>query len=273
MQMVQQRALGRKTKRGFYSYPSQESLPVSATPDPRLQDPKPPSIHPTPRDIVLVHGSFAPGLPALARQAGCRLRTPEMSNGEFQPELGIMAAGSGEGLRLRLRELEGVLPEDVPLFCQCADITLTEVATWLETPHRLVGFDGLFLAGGKAATLVASPVLIPQARQAAEEFIRSLGRLPEWIDDSPGLVLPRMVAMLANEAAFAVGEGVADMRQVDQAMQLGLNYPRGPLDWARQLGYTQILAVLDHLQREFGDDRYRPAPLLRRWERLARVSV
>jgi 3-hydroxybutyryl-CoA dehydrogenase len=94
-----------------------------------------------------------------------------------------------------------------------------------------------------------------------------LGRLPHWVEDSPALILPRIVCMLANEAAFAVGEGVAEADTVDLAMRLGTNYPRGPLEWARQLGYGRVVAVLDHLRAEYGEERYRTAPLLRRWAR------
>jgi 3-hydroxybutyryl-CoA dehydrogenase len=74
--------------------------------------------------------------------------------------------------------------------------------------------------------------------------------------------------MLANEAAFAIGEGVADPDTIDLAMQLGTNYPKGPLKWAAQLGYRRVVSVLEHLHAEYGEERYRIAPLLKRWARL-----
>jgi 3-hydroxybutyryl-CoA dehydrogenase len=80
-------------------------------------------------------------------------------------------------------------------------------------------------------------------------------------------VLPRLVCALVNEAAFAAGEGVADAETIDRAMQLGTNYPLGPLAWGKQIGYGRVLAVLEHLQAEYGEERYRPAPLLRRLAR------
>ena len=81
------------------------------------------------------------------------------------------------------------------------------------------------------------------------------------------MVLPRVVCCLINEAAFAVGEGVAEAQAVDTAMQLGVNYPKGPLTWGKELGYNKVVTVLEHLRLEFGEERYRTAPLLRRWAR------
>ena len=101
-------------------------------------------------------------------------------------------------------------------------------------------------------------------------MMRSLGRLPVWIDDVPGLVLPRVVGMLINEAAFALQDGIADEETIDLAMKLGVNYPRGLLAWGRELGWGRILAILEHLHREYGEDRYRPCQLIRRWARAER---
>jgi 3-hydroxybutyryl-CoA dehydrogenase len=79
--------------------------------------------------------------------------------------------------------------------------------------------------------------------------------------------------MLINEAAFAVGEGSADQATIDMAMKLGANYPKGPFEWAVNLGYDKIVIMLDHLRREYGEDRYRAAPLLRRWSRRKIIDI
>ena len=100
-----------------------------------------------------------------------------------------------------------------------------------------------------------------------------MGVCPVWVNDTPGLVLPRIICMLANEAIFAVQECVAEAEKVDLAMKLGVNYPKGPIAWAKEIGYANVLSVLDHLYNEFHEERYRAAPLLRRWERLERVSA
>jgi 3-hydroxybutyryl-CoA dehydrogenase len=74
----------------------------------------------------------------------------------------------------------------------------------------------------------------------------------------------RTVAMLANEAADAVNQGVCSAEAVDIAMQKGVNYPRGPLAWADAIGVRQVMTVLHHLAGVYGEDRYRVSPLLRR---------
>jgi 3-hydroxybutyryl-CoA dehydrogenase len=97
--------------------------------------------------------------------------------------------------------------------------------------------------------------------------VRGLGKLPVWLEETPGLVLPRLVYSLANEAAFALQDGVSDAAGIDTAMRLGLNYPRGPLAWAESLGHRTVVAVLNHLHEEFHEERYRVAPRMRRWAR------
>lgn len=84
------------------------------------------------------------------------------------------------------------------------------------------------------------------------------------IDDIPGLVVMRTVAMLANEAADAVNQGVCTAADADIAMRGGLNYPKGPLAWTDEVGIAQIFNCLSNLQQSYGEDRYRPSALLRR---------
>jgi 3-hydroxybutyryl-CoA dehydrogenase len=97
-----------------------------------------------------------------------------------------------------------------------------------------------------------------------EEFFRSCGFHPEWVGDGPGLVLGRIVCQLVNEAAFAIGERVGSAADVDAGVTLGLNHPRGPVEWGELIGLPQVLATVDGLFDEFRDPRYRAAPLLRR---------
>jgi 3-hydroxybutyryl-CoA dehydrogenase len=102
------------------------------------------------------------------------------------------------------------------------------------------------------------------AAEAAERHFAALGKRVEWVGDSPGLVLGRIVCQVINEAAFALEAGTGTAQDLDTAMRLGFNYPRGPLEWAAQIGPANVLAVLDGLWSERHEDRYRAAPLLRR---------
>jgi 3-hydroxybutyryl-CoA dehydrogenase len=93
-----------------------------------------------------------------------------------------------------------------------------------------------------------------------EGIFHALGFHCEWVEDAPGLVLGRIAAQLVNEAAFAIGEGVGSAADVDAGMKLGLNHPRGPVEWWRAIGTEHVVSILDAL----GEERYRVAPLLRR---------
>ncbi|MGA8364703.1 MAG: 3-hydroxyacyl-CoA dehydrogenase NAD-binding domain-containing protein [Solirubrobacteraceae bacterium] len=80
---------------------------------------------------------------------------------------------------------------------------------------------------------------------------------------APGGVLERIICQVINECAFALGEGVGSAEDIDTGMVLGLNYPRGPLAWADEIGLDHVLAVLDGLWEEYCEERYRAAPMLR----------
>ncbi|KAB2855191.1 MAG: 3-hydroxybutyryl-CoA dehydrogenase, partial [Anaerolineae bacterium] len=99
--------------------------------------------------------------------------------------------------------------------------------------------------------------------EAAQQFFTRLGKEPVIIRDCVGGVLPRVVASLINNAAYALMEGVASAADIDAAMKLGTNYPYGPLEWADKIGLDQVLGILDGLCEAYGQDRYRPAPILR----------
>ena len=94
--------------------------------------------------------------------------------------------------------------------------------------------------------------------------LQAVGLQVSRLTDVPGLAVMRTVAMLANEAADAVYQGVCTARAADDAMRLGVNYPAGPLAWADQVGLANIHAVLTHLNASYGEDRYRISPLIQR---------
>jgi 3-hydroxybutyryl-CoA dehydrogenase len=270
-QMVAQGALGRKTGRGFYIYDGQgsESRQQPSEVDRQPSSADSPASRPNDQisslgSIHLVSGQWDSGLERIIREHGIEV----VEEGGPEPDLVLITAGRGERLRDRLLALDANYAPGVRILCQCIDITLAEISSWLEHPEWIAGFDSLFFGTGSIATLVATRSTNEKMRIAAEDFSTALERNPVWIDDAPGLVLPRIVACLANEAGFAAGEGIASPETIDLAMRLGTNYPKGPLAWAEEIGYAQIVAILDHLFREYGEERYRVAPLLRRRARL-----
>ena len=120
------------------------------------------------------------------------------------------------------------------------------------------------LEGAPLVELTRGAGTAPLAAERIEAFFAALGLHTAWVGDAPGLVLGRIVAQLVNEACFAVGEGVGSREDVDAGMVLGLNHPRGPFAWCEAMGAEHVIAVLDGLRIELGEERYRTAPLLRR---------
>jgi 3-hydroxybutyryl-CoA dehydrogenase len=160
----------------------------------------------------------------------------------------------------RLTELIEQGSDDPPLV-NLADGSLAE----LDDAGTSVGFFALGqLEEVRLVELTAGQYTPAGARDAAEKRFSELGLQVEWVADAPGLVLGRIVSQLVNEAAFALQRGVGSAEDIDTAVRLGWNFPRGPLEWGDAIGLDHVLAVLDALRDELGEERYRAAPLLRR---------
>ena len=250
-QMVESGNLGRKSGSGFYGYEGDEK---------QWTPPEVPEIRQASGYVLVSDGSWAPELGRLLGQVGY---TMSETHGDL-PLAAVVVNGREEGVRDVVRRYDRGLASSIPILCQTVDINLSDLQMGANHPERIVGFDGLFIAEGRASALVEGQNLTPDVRAVVTEVIESLGKLPIWVQESSGMISPRIWSCLANEAAFAVGEGVAETDAVDTAMKLGVNYPIGPLAWADQIGYAKVVAVLDHMAQEYGEERYRVAPWLRR---------
>lgn len=100
-------------------------------------------------------------------------------------------------------------------------------------------------------------------REQGAGWLAALGFIPREIDDAPGLLVARTLAMVINEAADAVQQGVCSEQGADDAMKLGVNYPRGPFEWLATWGVAPVVEMLDRLDAYYRGERYRVSPLLR----------
>jgi 3-hydroxybutyryl-CoA dehydrogenase len=101
----------------------------------------------------------------------------------------------------------------------------------------------------------------PERYRSSSDFFQSLGKEIELVQDRVGMVFPRILCGIINEAAFAHQDEIASPRDIDTAMKLGAGCPSGPIEWADRIGLAQVYAVLAALHKDFGEDRYRVAPL------------
>jgi 3-hydroxybutyryl-CoA dehydrogenase len=174
-------------------------------------------------------------------------------------------AGAEVKKRELLEKLDAAMPASAVIITSCLGVATTHLASWTKIPERIVGFATFYpLKSRKLIELSAGMRTAASALEAAEQLFRSLGKETLRVKDAAGLTFPRILSLIINEAARALEEGVAHADEIDVAMRLGVNYPQGPLRWADEIGLDEVLAVLEALRRETGDDRYRPAPLLKR---------
>ena len=173
-----------------------------------------------------------------------------------------------------LRSFANVVSNKAMVLTSALTTSATQAAAWIHSPERVTGF-GLIppLKSGDTVEVSYPLQASKKTPKSALDFWRSVNLQPVIVADSAGLVRPRIVCCLINEAITALMEGVATAENIDMAMKMGTNYPFGPLEWADVIGLDTVLGVMEGLFSEWGDDRYRPAPLLRRMVAAGRLGL
>jgi len=273
---------GRKTGRGYYDYGgdadgsgSHDAKPAGqhrpADPDPL--DAAPPG-HGEGVVVIAGEGVLANELRAAAADAGYEVRSPHDPTGGVLPAL-IVDCDRSPSNRDRASEADYPERRVQPLPQGGAHVLLTAAGSLsvLDPGGSAVGFHVLApLPDAHLVELTRGEGSSPVAAARAERFFAALGKHVAWVQDAPGLVLGRIVCQVINESAFALGEGVGRARDIDTGMVLGLNHPRGPLQWADAIGLDHVLMVLESLCEEYREERYRPAPALQRLVRAGRLG-
>jgi 3-hydroxybutyryl-CoA dehydrogenase len=187
---------------------------------------------------------------------------PEAAGVDVAIELHNESAAAKEELMV---SLAGFIPRQALLLTSALATSVTQAAAWVPNPARVVGIGVVPpLKHEGVIELAAGLRTSEKVMQTAVAFSQGLGQEPVVVADGPGLVRARTVCCLINEAASTLLEGVATAVDIDQAMKLGTNYPHGPLAWADYIGLDTVLGVLTGLFTEWGEDRYRPSPLIKR---------
>jgi 3-hydroxybutyryl-CoA dehydrogenase len=173
-----------------------------------------------------------------------------------------------------LLALADVVPQTALILTSALATSATQAASWVVGPERVVGFGAVPSPEPlKQVELARALQTGDKAFSRAAAFWQGLGLDTLQVADGPGLVRARVLCCLINEAANALMEGIATAGDIDQAMKLGTGYPLGPLEWGDLIGLDTVLGVMNGLFEEWGDDRYRPTPLLKRMVAAGRLGL
>ncbi|GGE28639.1 3-hydroxybutyryl-CoA dehydrogenase [Pullulanibacillus camelliae] len=162
--------------------------------------------------------------------------------------------------------LDTLMPEKTILASNTSSLPITEIAAVTQRPQQVIGMH--FMNPVPVMPLVevirglaTDDAVYETVKQTAE----ALGKTAVEVMDSPGFVSNRVLMPMINEAIYAVYEGVATPEAVDAVMKLGMNHPMGPLTLADFIGLDTCLSIMEVLHEGFGEDKYRPCPLLRKY--------
>jgi 3-hydroxybutyryl-CoA dehydrogenase len=181
-----------------------------------------------------------------------------------EADLIIEAATEKEEIKRKIFEAVGkVLRDDAILASNTSSIPITRMATSSPDPKRFIGlhfFNPVPVMG--LIEVIPGLATAPETVARTRAFAESLGKQVVLAEDEPGFVVNRILLPMINEAVFVLGQGTANIADIDKGCRLGLNHPMGPLELADFVGLDTCLDIVRVLYNTTGDSKYRPAPLL-----------
>ncbi|CAG0986686.1 3-hydroxybutyryl-CoA dehydrogenase [Anaerolineae bacterium] len=181
-------------------------------------------------------------------------------------DLVIEAATENPELKFKIfKDMDANAREGVILASNTSSISITKIAAVTKRPDKVIGMHFMNpVPLMKLVEIIRGLATSDETTKTIVDLCKLMGKEPVEANDSPGFISNRILCPMINEAVFALQENVGTPEAIDQVMKLGMNHPMGPLTLADLIGLDVVLFVMEVLQRDLGEDKYRPAYLLRK---------
>ncbi|KIL49730.1 3-hydroxybutyryl-CoA dehydrogenase [Jeotgalibacillus soli] len=164
------------------------------------------------------------------------------------------------------KKLDKFAPAHAILATNTSSLPITEIAAATKRPEKVIGMHFMNpVPVMKLVEIIRGLATTNEVYTRVEEMTKSLNKTPVEVNDFPGFVSNRVLMPMINEAIYTLFEGVASKEAIDDVMKLGMNHPLGPLELADFIGLDTCLSIMEILHEGFGDSKYRPCPLLRKY--------